>query len=186
MIFLSGFQCGFIMSRMKTLLKFLSIIFLLFGVTSCETIDNNRIPALSVNIRLDNIGLWNTYGVGGYGIYRYFIRETREPGNFPFNESTYTGFGGVLLIGGMDPFTAETNIPLAYDMACPVECKREIRVRIDDNNLDAVCTMCGSRYDVVAAGGAPVDGPALTGEVKYRLQPYRCIPASMGGYIITR
>ena len=60
------------------------------------------------------------------------------------------------------------------------------RVRIDDNNLDAVCTMCGSRYDVVAAGGAPVDGPALTGEVKYRLQPYRCIPASMGGYIITR
>lgn len=171
---------------MKLWVSIFASFLLLVCATSCESIDNNRIPALSVNIRLDNTGLWNTYGVGGYGIYRYFIRETKEPINFPFTESTYTGYGGVLLIGGMDPFTTETNIPLAYDMSCPVECKREIRVRIDDNNLDAVCPMCGSRYDVVSAGGAPIAGPALTGEVKYRLQPYHCLPGMSGGYVITR
>ncbi|MBO5749081.1 MAG: hypothetical protein J6R48_08760 [Muribaculaceae bacterium] len=171
---------------MKHIIKTILLICIVVLTTGCETIDNRRIPALSVNIRLDNTGLWNTYGVGGFGIYRYFIRETREPHNFPFTEATYTGYGGVLLIGGMDPVTAETNVPLAYDLACPVECKRDIRVVIDDSNLDAVCPMCGSRYDVISAGGAPIAGEALTGEVKYRLQPYNCIPSPAGGYIITR
>ena len=101
-----------------------SLVAMAFG--GCNAIDNTRIPALAVNIRLTKIGLWNTYGVAGFGQYRYFIKENREPSNFPYTETTYTGYGGVLLIGGMDPFTSETNVPLAYDMSCPVECKREI------------------------------------------------------------
>lgn len=170
----------------KRLFQSLFLIAAVGVFVGCEGIDDNRIPALSVSIRLDNTGTWNTYGVGGYGQYRYFIRDTREPANFPYSETTYTGFGGVLLISGMDPFTTETNVPLAYDMACPVECKRDIRVRIDDSTLDAVCSVCGSRYDVVMTGGAPIAGPALTGDVKYRLQPYKCIPGNTGGYYITR
>lgn len=152
----------------------------------CNAIDNTRIPALAVNIRLNNIGLWNTYGVAGFGQYRYFIKEDREPSNFPYTETTYTGYGGVLLIGGMDPFTSETNVPLAYDMSCPVECKQNVRVFIDEETLEAVCPQCMSRYDVVTAGGAPIGGAALIGEVKYRLQPYKCIPSVNGGYTITR
>lgn len=174
---------------MKKIVAYLfsaSILLVTMVLVGCNAIDNTRIPALAVNIRLDNIGLWNTYGVAGFGQYRYFIKENREPSNFPYTETTYTGYGGVLLIGGMDPFTAETNVPLAYDMACPVECKQNIRIFIDESTLEAVCPQCMSRYDVITAGGAPVDGPALTGAVKYRLQPYKCLLSVNGGYTIVR
>ena len=154
--------------------------------TSCDDVDSERIPAYRVQIALNNAGLWNTYGVGGYGQYRYFIRETRTPANFPFRETTFTGFGGVLLIMGMDPFGEGDIIPLAYDLACPVECKPDIRVAMDDDNLEAVCPVCGSRYNVLMNGGAPVGGPAATGSVKYGLQNYRCLGSPGGGYVIAR
>ncbi len=148
--------------------------------------DDQRIPAVAVNIRLDNQGLWNTYGVGGYGIYRYFVRDTHEPANFSFNETTFTGYGGVLLIGGTNPFTGEAYTPMAYDMSCPVERKPEIRVRIDDTNLEAVCPVCTSRYDVLMNAGTPVSGPAVQPDRKYRLRMLRCIPGQNGGYIIAQ
>lgn len=152
----------------------------------CESVVDDRIPAMPVSINLSNPGMWNTYGVSGYGIFRYFIRQTGEPGGFPFTEQTYTGFGGVLLIGGMDPFTADTQVPLAYDLACPVECNPNVRVTISGDAFEAVCPQCGSRYDVTMAGGAPVSGPAAQGNPKYGLQRYQCLPSSMGGYVITR
>lgn len=153
---------------------------------SCDTLDDDRIPYQPVSINLSDIGMWNTYGVAGYGQHRRFIRQTGEPANFTYSAATYTGFGGVLLIGGMDAYTNDTNVPLAYDLACPVECRRDVRVAIDSSTLEAVCPECGSRYNVCEAGGAPVGGPALTGEHKYRLQPYVCVPSQLGGYTITR
>ena len=69
-------------------------------LTSCQSVDDERIPAVPVAIRLGDAGRWNTYGVSGFGLCRYFIRQTGEPANFPYTEQTYTGFGGVLLIGG--------------------------------------------------------------------------------------
>lgn len=168
----------------KIKIKIICLLSLFF--VSCDGLDNDRIPAVAVNIAISDIGQWNTYGVSAYGEYKYFIRESRLPSNFPYTETTYTGYGGVLLIGGMDPFTAETNVPLAYDLACPVECKPSVRVAIDPNTLEAVCPQCGSHYDVVMTGGAPVDGPALTGEIKYKLQSYTCSPTASGGYIIRR
>lgn len=171
---------------MKKKICFLFVAIVCCCFSGCDSIDDDRIPAVSVNIRLDTAGMWDTYGVGGYGQYRYFIRALRQPANFPYTEATYTGYGGVLLIGGMDPFTSETNVPLAYDMACPVECKADVRVSIDDSNLDAVCPLCGSRYDVAMSGGAPVSGPALTGSVKYKLQSYKVVRSSYGGYNIMR
>lgn len=130
--------------------------------------------------------MWNTYGVSGVGISRNFINRDGEisPSGFPYTATTYTGFGGVLLIGGVDPFTSEPNVPLAYDLACPVECKSTVRVHIDPDNLNAVCPVCGSQYDVVMAGGSPVGGPALTGEYKYGLRRYVCDPLGQGGYFI--
>jgi len=62
------------------------------------------LKSTSVQILLNNPGLWNTYGVSGYGEYREFIRQTGTPSNFFFSETTYTGFGGVMLFMGMDPF----------------------------------------------------------------------------------
>lgn len=152
----------------------------------CHTVDDDRIPSVPVNINLGDPGLWNTYGVAGYGQYRYFIRELQQPSNFSFTDRTYTGFGGVLLIGGMDPFTTETNVPLAYDLACPVERRRDVRVRIDPDSFEAVCPDCGSVYDVTMAGGSPVSGRAASEKVA--MTRYRCVPQGstvITGYIIT-
>lgn len=159
---------------------------MLWAASSCNAVDDDRIPSLPVNIDLQGAGMWNSYGVSGVGISRNFInfQGERSPAGFPYNANTYVGFGGVLLIGGIDPFTAEPNVPLAYDLSCPVERSQTVRVSIDADNLEAVCKVCGSRYDVITAGGAPVGGTALTGKYKYGLRRYVCQPAQNGGYII--
>ena len=165
---------------------FVSLMAVLSAVASCNQVDDDRIPSLPVYINLSGAGMWNSYGVSGVGISRNFInwQGVLSPTGFPFTANTYVGFGGVLLIGGIDPFTSETNVPLAYDLSCPVECSRTVRVVINQDNLEAVCPVCDSHYDVLTAGGAPVAGPALTGKYKYGLRRYMCDPVQDGGYII--
>lgn len=153
-------------------------------ISSCEKIDNQRIPGVAVNIELSNAGLWDTYGVHGYGQYNMFIKNLRIPGNYSYTASTFTGFGGVLLISGFDSNTGDYNAPLAYDLACPVEAKSDVLVEIDKNNYEAVCKKCGSRYNVCEGQGAPLSGKAV--EYKYGMQRYNAYPAQLGGYIISR
>lgn len=153
--------------------------------SSCHEVDDERIPRMPVSINITGAGMWNTYGVAGTGLSRDFILREGIPAGFPYTQGSATGYGGVLLIGGMDPFTSEPNVPLAYDLACPVERKPTVRVYIDPANLDAVCPECGSHYNVVTGGGAPVSGVALTGQRKYGLRRYQCLGGSAGGYYIT-
>lgn len=154
---------------------------------SCRSVDDDRIPSLAVNVNIADAALWNTYGVAGFGISRQFIISStlRIPSGFPFTMQSATGFGGILLIGGMDPFTNATDTPLAYDLACPVECRQDVRVEIEGDLFQAVCPSCGSRYDVTMQGGSPVSGPAAEGKHKLGLRRYQCLPTATGGYIIT-
>ncbi len=169
------------MTRLLTAIAFILIL------AGCDSVDENRIPAYAVSINLAGAGMWNSYGVAGFGSHRNFIKTTslREPANFPYSATSATGFGGVLLINGMDVFTTEADVPLAYDLSCPVEAKSDVRVRIEGDEYDAVCPVCGSRYDVVTGGGGPLSGPAAQGDRKYALRRYRCLPATDGGYLIT-
>ncbi len=168
----------------KNIIAILTVMIL---SASCNRIDDDRIPLLPVNIDLSNPGLWNTYGVAGIGINRQFILSVspniRIPANFPYKGSSATGFGGVLLIGGMDPFTNDPNVPLAYDLACPYCRNNQIRVHVDSDTMEAVCDNCDSHYNVVMSGGTPISGPALT--KRYAMRRYDCLPTSSGGYIIT-
>ncbi len=174
---LSLFQRG---SRMVLLTAMLS------AVVACNQLDDDRIPSLPVYINLAGAGMWNSFGVSGVGISRSFINANgiQSPSGFHFTANTHLGFGGVLLIGGVDPFTSDPDVPLAYDLACPVERDPSVRVAIDQETLEAVCPVCGSRFDVVLAGGSPVAGPALTGQYKYGLRRYYCDPAQGGGYMV--
>lgn len=152
----------------------------------CETVNDTRIPAMPVNINLADNGMWTAYGVSGFGDFQYFIFSSgspREPVGFPYTDRSATGFGGVLLIEGVDPFNSQAGVPLAYDLSCPVEKSPTIRVAIDPSNYEAVCPVCDSHYNVTTAAGAPVSGEAVT--LKYGLKRYSCFPASTGGYIIT-
>lgn len=159
----------------------------LFPLQGCHSVDDDRIPTFAVSINLGDAATWNTYGVAGYGIHRRFIlsQGLREPSGFPYSQQSATGFGGVLLISGMDPFTTATDSPLAYDLSCPMEVKSSVRVEIESERYEAVCPVCGSRFDVAMGGGAPISGPAASGKYKVGMRRYRCIPSGNGGYIIT-
>ena len=118
--------------------------------------------------------MWGTYGVNGVGDYRIFNREKGIPANFPYNINTYTGFGGVLLMMGI-------HGPLAYDLACPVEASHDIILSIDNNNFEAVCPRCASRYNPLSGAGGPVSGVAINNKVGMR--QYH-VYTSNGGYLI--
>ena len=157
---------------------------LCFIHAGCTQIDDNRIPSVPVSINLADAGLWNVYGVSGFGVWRTFERDLGLPQGFHYTGTTYTGYGGILLIGGMDQFNSDTDTPLAYDLSCPVECRRDVRVRIDEKTLDAVCPVCDSHYNVVMQGGAATSGKAYSHKPRYGLRRYECIPAQLGGYMI--
>lgn len=159
-------------------------LLLMVTLLSCHDVNDERLPAMPVNIRLDNTGVWHTYGVTGYGQYRYFIlyQGIVEPADFAYPYGSATGYGGVLLISGQDAYSGEVG-PLAFDLSCPVERRADVRVEVDAESLEAVCHECGSRYNVVAAGGVAVSGVAQASN--YGLTRYRCVPSDNGGYLIT-
>lgn len=150
----------------------------------CHQLNDERIPSMAVNINLSNPGVWNSYGVSGYGRYNYFIftPTIHEPAGFAYTYNSATGYGGVLLISGQG-FSGDV-VPLAYDLSCPVERLPDVRVKIEGEKLEAVCHECGSHYNVTEQNGAPVSGPAYS--MHYALTPYSCYPTNTGGYIITR
>lgn len=134
---------------------------------SCHTIDDDRIPVTPVNIVFNTVADWNIYGVTGAMDYRLFIRDQRKPANFPYTAMTYTGFGGVLLVSDV------MGNPQAYDLSCPVEARKDVRVEIDDEML-AHCPKCGSTYNVFSLQGHPVGGKAA--EMGYGLRHYHVGP----------
>ena len=110
------------------ILKYILLLSVMLSAMACESVDSQRIPALNVNIDLSNAGLWNTYGVSGYGMCRIFDREQRIPDNFAYTERTFTGYGGVMLVYGI-------NGPVAYDRACPVEVSRKAVLYFDSRGI---------------------------------------------------
>ena len=143
--------------------------------SGCDKIDNKTVPSFTVRIDLGSIALWNTYGVTGMGEYRIFSREKQLPSNFPYNVNTYTGYGGVLLMMGIES-------PMAYDLSCPVEVSRDVILTINPENYDAVCPRCGSRFNPLTGAGGPLSGVAINNKVGMR--QYRVLPSN-GGYVIT-
>ena len=149
---------------------------LILGLGSgCDKIDNKTVPSFTVRIDLGSIALWNTYGVSGMGEYRIFSREKQLPSNFPYNVNTYTGYGGVLLMMGIET-------PMAYDLSCPVEVSRDVILSINPENFDAVCPRCGSRFNPLTGAGGPMSGVAINNKVGMR--QYRVMPSN-GGFVIT-
>lgn len=161
----------------------------MMAAVACNDIDSDRIPSYPVNINLTPQASWDTYGVTGFGNYRRFVRELREPSNFPWLERTTTGYGGILLIIGTDPYTHDPLTPLAYDLACPVERRQDVRVNMvslpEWPMPVAQCPDCHSCYNVIEGGGRPLSG--LAESEHYGLRMYQCIPpaSDIGGYLVT-
>lgn len=157
------------------------LVALVAAASSCEKINNKEVPSYVVRLDLGTYALWATYGVSGVGEHRIFDRVRHIPSNFPFNANTYTGYGGVLLIMGLDAVTG-SYAPIAFDAACPVENKANVTVSIDPSTLEAVCPQCKSHYNVLTGMGGPVSGQAYTS--RYGLRTYKVHQSQLGGYII--
>ena len=150
-----------------------AVLALLLG--SCHHIDNHRLNVGSVNLTFSSQGIWDFYGVSGAGQYKTYIREERIPADFPYTAMMSTGVGGILLC------TTYLGTPVAYDLACPVECSAKVRVHINENN-EAECAKCGSRYDVFEQLGRPISGRAA--EQGWGLQLYNVGPGPRNEYMM--
>lgn len=161
---------------MKLLRAMLVAATVTIAAAGCNRIDDDRIPLVPVRIAFNNVGEWNVYGVAGAGDYRRFIKQERVPEGFPYTVMTYTGFGGVLLICDIH------SNAVAYDLACPVECRADVRINVLKEELKAECPVCHSVYDIVTNHGQPLSGPAA--EKHYGLRKYYVGPGSGGEYML--
>lgn len=158
--------------------KFLTAAALLFAMVlpGCHTVDNDRIPPAPVHLVFQSVADWNVYGTPAATSWRLFVKNEHIPANFSYTAVSETGFGGILLCG--DIFGA----PAAYDAACPVEARADVRVTVDDEALVARCPVCGSTYDIFSNYGSPLSGRAAS--LGYGLQRYYVGAGPAGEYMI--
>lgn len=153
-----------------------AVILAITGLAACHTLDDDRIPPMPVRLVFNTVADWNVYGVTGALDHRRFIKEERVPSNFPYVALSQTGFGGILLVGDVN------GAPRAYDLACPVECKRDVRIVVDTEANNAYCPKCRSVYDIYTNYGHPLAGEAA--ERGYGLQQYYVGAGSQGEYMV--
>jgi len=85
------------------------------------------------------------------------------------------GFGGILVINGL----GENVVNLfAYDLACPVEAQRNIRVAPDNPAVTATCPKCGAVFTIATGTGAPKS------DTKYFLKSYKVVESGMQRYTV--
>lgn len=166
---------------MKTGSKSITIILLTAAATAalslsaCHHVDNRRLPIHYANLLFWTQADWVKYGVSGAGDYRVFDKKKRIPSDFNYLASSATGFGGILLVSSL------SGEPVAYDMACPVECRADVTVFINED-MQAECPVCHSCYDVFMQMGAPVAGEAAT--EGYGMEVYTVSPGPSGEYMV--
>lgn len=131
----------------------------------CHTLDDDRIPVTPVNLPFSTEAIWTIYGTPAAMDCNIFIRDKRIPHNFPYTASSYTGFGGILLV------CTVLGEPAAYDLACPVERDRNVVVGINSESSLAECPVCHSTYDVFSLNGYPVSG--IAAQKGYGLRRYK-------------
>lgn len=148
----------------------------------CNSVDDNRIPYAEVHLTFHTVGDWNIYGVKGSAAdSRSYIFTTKEhiPADFPYTVLERTGFGGLLLV------TDVIGETLAFDLACPYECRANVRVEVPAGELFAQCPVCGSTYDVFTNFGKPRSGPAA--DKGYSMTRYSVVSGGATEYrVVTR
>ncbi|MDR2824258.1 MAG: hypothetical protein LBB41_03550 [Prevotellaceae bacterium] len=138
----------------KNFCKYLIFAVYAIYISSCE--DNRHSPILDypVHLEIDLLGEYNTFK-GSKGESLIFIE--------PRLATDRLGFGGILVCTNM------TGEYCAFDLACPYEAKRDVRVRPD--GLVAVCAECGSQFDLwETALGVPTQGVSKFPLKKYQVR----------------
>ncbi|MDE6085539.1 MAG: hypothetical protein K2G40_03950 [Muribaculaceae bacterium] len=160
----------------KRILTSLMVTALAVFSEGCRHLDTDRIPPAPVRLSFTTLNEWDIYGTPGAMNHKRYIKSERIPANFPYTALSQTGFGGLLLVG--DIFGA----PRAYDLACPVECRSDVRIVVDEETGKARCPKCHSVYDIFTNYGQPLEGPALRDG--YGLRQYYVGAGNQGEYMV--
>lgn len=175
------------LSLRSLLARLVAAAILLVASSACNDVDQHRIPVSPVRVSFATIGDWHTWGIGGALDTRIYIRGNTnilsEPSGFPYTGLSATGYGGLLLVGTFDFSGDPLNTPPAvFDLSCPVEMRKEIRVEVDMVHHEARCPVCGSTYDIFHGTGMPRSGTAA--QEKYALRRYSARPGASGEYLV--
>jgi hypothetical protein len=128
---------------------FISIFLAFISLQSCDDEIISTIPyapvSLTLDLKYEDSELRNPL------IYKVFIKDS-------INDrlaSNRLGFGGILVINGRGE-NMLVNL-FAYDLACPVEVNRNVRIKPNDLG-EATCPQCGAVYMIANGSGAPISG----------------------------
>lgn len=132
---------------------YLYSFFSLLMLFACEDLNThssipNYVVYLSRNVNMEAIELRT---IGGYKTYT----TTEKLGDA-------IGYGGILIIYGFDE---EYH---AYDMTCPYELSRTVRVTPNSAG-QAVCSTCGSIFNIAYGMGNCISGPSKEGLKRYKV-----------------
>lgn len=139
---------------MKKIAKIMICLTALFAF-SCEVNRDTTIPEMPVSLTIDIMR--DAPELNVIGGFKEFVK--------PATIYQYLGFGGILVFRSFD------DSFVAFDLACPHEIKRDVRVECDMSGI-ATCPKCGSTYDVGYGSGTPRSGAAAYPLRKYTVQPY--------------
>lgn len=172
----------------KVLLNRLSIIIATTSaltISGCHSVDDERIPYAPVHLSFATIADWNQWVVkqqdaanSARFIYVPSIGNIM-PAGYPYKAADATGYGGLLLV------TDALGNEVAYDLACPVEARPEVRLYVPEGEFYAQCPKCGSTFDLITNHGNPRSGPAA--DKGYGLQRYSIVSGGALEYrVVTR
>lgn len=144
-------------------MKYIRIIvcLLFIVISSCDKKYNSDIPYASVNFIIDL--RYEDKDLVGILSHKEFTS--------PRKGNDLIGYSGILVVCGFD------NIYYAYDLCCPHEAKKSIKITANDDGT-ATCSTCGTKYDIGYGSGAPVEGVS-----KYRLRVFNVTPNGQELYI---
>jgi len=138
---------------------FLITLFLFFFTGSCEKSVSNPVPDTYVNVYFN----LNNYpvGVGQAITISHAVSGTPSLG--------YDDNGIIVYRNSQDEF-------FAYDRTCPFHVEESIAVNLSQDNLFAVCPVCGSTYQLFYYGfpteGSPSEYPLKQYRISYNQNTY--------------
>ena len=143
---------------MKTRISLFFILSCITLFSACRNTDDSSIPDVPVYLNLNLSINYNTFKAPLQ--YEYFTEKDEASGVYN------TGYAGVLVNINMD------SRYCAFDMCCPHEKQKDVRVYPDKSGGWATCEKCGSQFDLVYGYGQVSKGPAKEGLKRYKANPW--------------
>lgn len=137
------------------------VLILAFCFVGCDDTYKSSIPNVPVNLK---INLTSEEPLFKNSANKYLLIKTRD------YEYDRIGYGGILIYSSIDFDDSGKTKYYSFDMACPYEADRNIKVYPKEDAFgQVVCEKCGSVYEIGYGFGNPSSGPSKEPLKKYHI-----------------